>query len=96
MDRLGLHSYQVVGTMKLMYCMCVCGAASVPYERFVVRISEDDFVKNPNLALDSVKKTFLDPTQPALLQRMRGSCANFSFIIYCYRLYACMYVCMYV
>ena len=56
-----------------MGCKVLGSATAVPYERFVVRISEDDFLKNPNLALDAVKKIFLDPAQPALLQRMRGS-----------------------
>ena len=54
-----------------------------------MRISEDDFLKNPNLALDAVKKTFLDPAQPNLLRRMRGNqipsdSVNLNLILYVY------------
>ena len=65
-------------------------ATTVPYERFVVRISEDDFLKNPNLALDAVKKTFLDPAQPTLLQRMRGS--YYASYLLMSTSYACVHV----
>jgi len=46
----------------------------VPYERFVLRVSEEDFLRDPHGALDSIRASFL--ADPGLMEVMRGHMAR--------------------
>ena len=45
----------------------------VPYERFVIRISEEDFLKDPHYCLDYVKNSFLNANGTNTIRKMRAA-----------------------